>query len=116
VFGANSQIRKRPRQESKHKKALTCTGCPIHLALEVLGDRWTLPIVRDLLFKGLHSYKSLLGAGEDIATNILSDRLQRLQAFGLIEKYSNPLDARQYEYHLTEAGFALAPTLIDLVL
>ncbi|HMS26044.1 MAG TPA: helix-turn-helix domain-containing protein [Burkholderiaceae bacterium] len=92
------------------------SACPIHIALELLGDRWTLLVVRDLLFKGLHSYKALTEAGEGIASNILADRLQRLTQAGLVEKWHHPLDARQYEYHLTDAGFALAPTLVEMVL
>ncbi|WP_206207972.1 winged helix-turn-helix transcriptional regulator [Ahniella affigens] len=73
-------------------------------------------MVRDLLFKGAHTYKALQNAGEGIATNILSDRLHTLVATGLVEKWPNPNDARQHDYHLTEAGFALAPTLVEMVL
>lgn len=92
------------------------TGCPIHIALELLGDRWTMLVVRDLLFKGLHTYTALIDAGEGIASNVLADRLQRLVGAGLVEKWPNPVDARQYEYHLTEAGFALAPMVVELIL
>src|SRR2546426_8138998 len=62
------------------------SDCPLNATLEVLGDRWSLLIVRDLMFKGRTTYKDFLAGGEGIATNVLANRLQRLEAEGVIGK------------------------------
>jgi len=64
---------------------------PLNATLEVLGDRWSLLIVRDLIFKGRTTYKDFLAGGEGIATNVLADRLRRLEAEGVIEKGATQL-------------------------
>lgn len=92
------------------------SGCPISLALELLGDPWTLLVVRDLMFKGRHTFADLLAGGEGIASNILADRLLRLARAGVLIKTSSPTDGRRYVYQLTEKGIALAPVLVELVL
>lgn len=92
------------------------SGCPISIALESFGDPWSLLIVRDLLFKGLRTFKEFQGAGEGMATNILSDRLARLEAAGILEKDRDPSDARRVLYGLTPKGADLAPILVELVL
>jgi len=92
------------------------SGCPISLALELFGDSWSLLIVRDLMFKGLRTFNEFLGAGEGIATNILSDRLQRLEEAGIITSMADPDDARRFLYRLTKKGIDLAPALVELVL
>lgn len=92
------------------------SGCPINITLEVLGDTWSLLIVRDLMFFGRKTYNEFLNAGEKIATNILSDRLQRLESSGIIVKQRGPSDARRYRYHLTEKGLDLAPVLVEMIL
>ena len=92
------------------------SGCPISLALELFGDSWSLLIVRDLMFKGLRTFNEFLGAGEGIATNILSDRLQRLEEAGIITRMADPDDARRFLYRLTKKGIDLAPALVELVL
>lgn len=92
------------------------SGCPINVLLEILGDTWSLLIVRDMMFKGRAAYNEFLGADEKIATNILSDRLQRLESAGIIEKRRDQLDARRFIYRLTEKGFALAPMMVEMVL
>jgi DNA-binding HxlR family transcriptional regulator len=88
--------------------------CPINASLELLGDRWSLLIVRDLLFAGLQSYKDFLGGEEGIATNILADRLASLQEAGLITSVRDPEDGRKLVYRLTAKGFDLAPALLEL--
>ena len=88
--------------------------CPINASLEILGDRWSLLIVRDLVFAGLRSYKDFLGGEEGIATNILADRLASLQAAGLITSVRDPEDGRKLVYRLTAKGFDLAPALLEL--
>lgn len=90
--------------------------CPINISLELLGDRWSLLIVRDLMFKGTDSFGGFLTAPEKIATNILSDRLARLEAAGILAKDANPDDARSARYRLTEKGVDLAPVLVEFIL
>lgn len=92
------------------------SDCPISVTLEAIGDSWSLLIVRDLMFFGRKTYNEFLGAGEKIATNILADRLQRLEASGIIVKQRDPSDARRYIYRLTEKGIDLAPMLVDVIL
>jgi DNA-binding HxlR family transcriptional regulator len=88
--------------------------CPINASLELLGDRWSLLIVRDLVFAGLRTYKEFLSGEEGIATNILADRLESLQASGLITSARDPDDGRKLVYQLTSKGFDLAPALLEL--
>ena len=92
------------------------SGCPISIALEIFGDSWSLLIVRDLMFKGLCSFKEFAGAGEGIATNVLADRLAKLEGNGILSKQADPTDARRIRYRLTEKGIDLAPALIEIVL
>ncbi len=90
--------------------------CPINLVLELVGDNWSLLIVRDLMFRGHSSYQAFLRSEEGIATNILADRLQRLEQNGLISKASDPADARKFIYALTEKGADMAPLLVEMTL
>ena len=82
----------------------------------MLGDRWSLLIVRDVMLFGARSYKDFLESPEKIATNILADRLRRLQADGLLRTRPHPSDRRKLVYLLTEKGIALAPVLTEMVL
>lgn len=91
------------------------SGCPISIALELLGDPWSLLIVRDLMFKGMTSFLDFLNAGEGIASNILTDRLARLVDAGMLEKH-RAKDRRRFVYRLTAKGIALAPVLVELIL
>lgn len=91
------------------------SGCPIGIALDVLGDPWTLLIVRDLMFKGGKTFQDFSSAGEGIASNILSDRLARLELHGILTKDRDEADARRFIYRLTTKGIDLAPVLVDLV-
>lgn len=92
------------------------SDCPLSIALEIFGDRWTLLILRDLMFKGLQTFKEFLASGEDIASNILTDRLQRLQEQGIVSGTRSPMDARVITYRPTEKGLDLLPVLIEIVL
>ncbi len=92
------------------------SGCPISLALELFGDPWTLLIVRDVMFKARRTFKDFQGAGEGMATNILSDRLKRLEQAGILTSEPDPADARRVLYGLTPKGADLAPVLVELVL
>jgi DNA-binding HxlR family transcriptional regulator len=96
----------------KHHRSL----CPINLVLEAVGDSWSLLILRDLMFRGHSSYQAFLRSEEGIATNILADRLQRLEQNGLISKAQDPADARKFIYALTEKGADMAPILVEMTL
>ena len=97
-------------------RAFRRSGCPISIALETFGDTWSLLIVRDLMFKGLRTFSEFACSGEQIATNILTDRLARLEAAGIVTKAADPADARRVHYRLTEKGLDLAPALVEIVL
>ncbi len=84
--------------------------CPVSCALEILGDRWTLLIVRDLCL-GRTRFKDFTSSPENIPTNILTDRLERLTAEGVIARVPVSEGAKRYRYELTEKGRDLRPTL-----
>jgi len=102
--------------KSPAKASARRSGCPISIALEMLGDAWSLLIVRDLMFKDKRSYNEFLQGDEGIASNILADRLRRLEAAGIVDKRADPSDARRYIYRLSAKGIDLAPVLVELVL
>ena len=82
----------------------------------MLGDAWSLLIVRDLMFKDRRTYNDFLGGGEGIASNILAARLLKLEGAGIVEKRRDPTDARRFVYRLSEKGMDLAPVLVELVI
>jgi DNA-binding HxlR family transcriptional regulator len=82
----------------------------------MFGDRWSLLIVRDLMVRGFRRFKDFQESGEGIATNILADRLQRLERTGMITKEAEGTDARSVNYRLTEKGLDLAPVLLELLI
>jgi DNA-binding HxlR family transcriptional regulator len=82
----------------------------------MLGDRWSLLIIRDMMLRGFRSYKEFMECYEGIATNILADRLRRLIANGIITAEADPSDGRKLIYFLTEKGIDLAPVLTEMVL
>jgi DNA-binding HxlR family transcriptional regulator len=90
--------------------------CPISTTLEILGDRWTLLIVRDLMFKGKKTYGEFLQSDEKIATNILADRLLILERAGIIKKTAFPGNKVKNLYQLTAKGIDLMPTLFEIIL
>lgn len=100
---------------AKLPKADRRSGCPISIALELLGDAWSLLIVRDLMFKGRRTFNEFLAGGEGIATNILAERLRRLEGAGIVDKRPDPEDRRRMLYALTRKGLDLAPVLVELV-
>src|ERR1700733_3325356 len=87
------------------------SGCPLNASVEMLGDRWSLLIIRDMMLQGAHTYKRFLECYEGIATNILADRLRKLAAYGIITKEPDPSDGRKVIYLLTKKGIDLAPVL-----
>jgi DNA-binding HxlR family transcriptional regulator len=92
------------------------SGCPVNLGLEVFGDRWSLLIVRDLMVRGLHTFGQFRDSGEGIATNVLADRLRKLEAAGIVSGEPDESDRRQVDYRLTEKGIDLAPVMLELFL
>jgi len=96
---------------SKHR-----SGCPVNVSLEVFGDRWSLLIVRDLMVRGFTTFQDFVESGEGIATNILADRLRKLQQCGIVTGEKDEKDRRRVIYRLTEKGIDLAPVMLELLL
>ena len=88
--------------------------CPINLSLEIFGDRWTLLIIRDMVFDGMRHFREFLESDEGIATNILADRLKRLVEEGIITGADDPKHKQRTLYSLTEKGIALVPALVQI--
>jgi len=100
----------------KRAKSRRRSGCPLNASVEMLGDRWSLLIIRDMMVRGCRSYNEFLHSDEKIATNILADRLRRLEAYGIVATKRDPLDRRKLVYVLTPKGIDLAPVLTEMVL
>src|SRR6266571_1298395 len=92
------------------------SGCPLNASVEMLGDRWSLLIIRDMMLRGFRTFKEFRGSYEGIATNIFADRLRKLQAYGVIAAQPDTSDARKLFYSLTAKGLDLAPVLAEMVL
>lgn len=92
------------------------SGCPLNASVETLGDRWSLLIIRDMMLLGRRTFKEFLGSYERPASNILADRLRRLEAYGIIRAEHDPSDGRKLIYLLTPKGMDLAPVLTEMVL
>lgn len=91
------------------------SGCPINLTLEVLGDKWSLLVIRDMIFGNRRHFRELLTHSEEgIASNILADRLQSLLALGLISKSQDPTHKQKVIYSLTEPAIQLLPVLAQM--
>jgi DNA-binding HxlR family transcriptional regulator len=88
----------------------------LNASIEMLGDRWSLLIIRDMMVRGSRTFKEFLGSDEGIATNMLADRLRRLEAHGIIASEPDPSDGRKLIYSLTAKGIDLAPVLTEMVL
>jgi DNA-binding HxlR family transcriptional regulator len=88
--------------------------CPINLALEVFGDKWSLIIIRDIMFAGKRHFRELLQSEEKMASNILTDRLAMLEREGIISKQSDPGHKQKFIYSLTSKGIDLLPVLVEI--
>ena len=88
--------------------------CPIASTLDIVGDRWTLIVVRDLM-RGFTRYNDFLGAGEHITTSILADRLKKLETEKIISKNPYQENPVRYEYSLTQKGKDLTPLFEEIV-
>jgi len=89
--------------------------CPIANTLDLVGDKWSLLIVRDILLEDKHRYNDFLASDEGITTNILADRLKRLEQYGIIEKTPYQHNPVRHEYYLTEKGRDLRPMIMAMV-
>src|SRR5512141_2616985 len=92
------------------------SGCPVSVSLDMFGDRWSLLIIRDLMVRGFRTFKQFQQSGEQIATNILAERLHRLEAAGIIAAEAEERDRRRVNYRLTRKGIDLAPVLLELLI
>jgi len=94
----------------------TRTGCPIACSLDIVGDHWSLLVIRNLMFHGLHEYKDMLETEERISSSILSDRLKKLEADGLISAIPHPDSQKRKLYYLTSMGKGLIHMMVEMVL
>jgi DNA-binding HxlR family transcriptional regulator len=90
------------------------SGCPVSLGLDIFGDRWTLLVIRDLMFGGKRHFREILSSDEGISSNILADRLKLLLDEGLVTKADDPGHQQKAIYSLTEKGIALLPILMEI--
>lgn len=112
-------LKRSPKSRSRRRHAISLAGrslCPLNASVEILGDRWSLLIIRDMMLRGFNSYQQFLDSYEGIATNILANRLARLEANSIIVRRSDPADGRKIIYRLTAKGMDLAPVLTEMVL
>ncbi|WIX99114.1 helix-turn-helix domain-containing protein [Amycolatopsis mongoliensis] len=92
----------------------TRSRCPINLSLEIFGDRWTLLVLRDVVFGGARHFRELLGGEERISSNVLADRLAVLVEHGLLTRADDPSHKQKVTYSLTERAIDLVPVLVQL--
>ena len=100
------------------KKIAGClerSQCPVTNTLDIIGDKWTLLVIRDILFGKKKLFNEFLESPEGIATNILTDRLKRLEEHGVIEKRPYQKAPVRYEYVLTRRGEGLRPLLLEMI-
>jgi len=101
---------------SKRKQAKKGSGkCPVAFALDIFGDKWSLIILRDMLFKGKRHYGEFLNSSEKISTNILANRLDKLESEGLVVKTQDTENLSRFVYSLTDKGKDLLPLLLEMV-
>ncbi|MFN2413348.1 MAG: winged helix-turn-helix transcriptional regulator [Pyrinomonadaceae bacterium] len=91
------------------------SNCPVNFGLETFGDKWSLLIVRDIVFWGKNTYGDFMNSDEKIATNILASRLAQMVKAGILEKTPETVDRRKDIYSLTKKGLELIPLLVEIV-
>ncbi len=101
--------------KKKKKKIEYRSECPISTAIDIWGDKWSLLIVRDMIFKGKKTYGDFLNGGEQIATNILADRLAILERGGIIVRQKHPDSKAKILYTLSPKGVDLIPALVEII-
>ena len=92
------------------------SSCPVATSLDIFGDKWSLLIIRDLLFTDNRRFGDFAKADEGIATNVLAERLERLECEGLIRRRPDPADGRKFVYDLNPKGFELAPVIVEMII
>jgi DNA-binding HxlR family transcriptional regulator len=90
------------------------SGCPVNLSLEIFGDRWTLLVLRDMIFTGARHFRELLAGPERISSNTLTDRLAVLVEHGMLTRSDDPSHKQKITYSLTEPAIELVPVLVHL--
>ena len=90
------------------------SSCPINLSLEVFGDKWTLIILRDIMMTGKRHFRELLQSDEKIASNVLMNRLNRLEAMGILTKAKDESHKQKILYSLTQQGIDLFPVFMSI--
>ena len=90
-------------------------GCPIRYGMGMFGDKWTLLIIRDMMFLGKRYYNEFLNSDENISTNILADRLASLEKHGIVSKTLDETNRSKYIYNLTEKGKDLLPVMLAII-
>jgi DNA-binding HxlR family transcriptional regulator len=91
------------------------SSCPVSCALDILGDKWTLLVLRDILLKRKRYFREFLTSPEKIASNILADRLKKLEAAGMILRRYDPNNGCKIAYTVTEKGTDLIPVILELL-
>ena len=89
--------------------------CPIARALDFVGDKWTLVVLRDIIMARRRYFQELLAGNEGIASNILASRLKQLEAAGMITRRRDPAQARRVIYEPTEKALDLLPVMVELI-
>ncbi len=89
--------------------------CPVNYALEHFGDKWSLLIIRDLMFKGKRHYNEFLEGGEKVSTSVLRDKLRLLEEGGIIRKGPDVVKKSRIRYSLTQKGIDMLPLMVDLI-
>ena len=90
--------------------------CPINFTVEHFGDKWSLLIIRDLMFKGKRHYNEFLEADEKVSTSVLGDRLKRLEENGIISKGEDSVKKSRIRYSLTQKGVDLLPLMLEMII
>ena len=90
--------------------------CPTNYAVEHFGDKWSLLIIRDLMFKGKRHYNEFFESEERVSTSVLGDRLKILEKSGIISKGQDEIKKSRIKYSLTEKGIALLPMMIEMII
>ncbi len=101
---------------AKSKTDCRQSGCPVAFTLDIVGDKWSLLIIRDMIFRGRRYFGEFLEADEKIATNILTDRLKKLEDCGIITKTQDPEHQKKHIYELTPKGVNLIPLILEVIL
>jgi DNA-binding HxlR family transcriptional regulator len=97
------------------KRTDTKSHCPVNFTLEVIGDPWSLLILRDIVFFDKHTFKEFLESSERITTSVLTGRLSNLESQGILKKQPHPTDLRSSIYSLTEKGLGLVPMMLCMM-